>query len=69
MKITINNKEHNWYLADLDCYTPEFLKEIIIDLAEKSARVDNKEVKTIILDNNPLSIACYLEEHQVFNQQ
>jgi hypothetical protein len=32
MKITINGKEHNWYIADLDCYTDEFLKEIIFSL-------------------------------------
>lgn len=31
----------NWYVNDLDCYTSEFLKEIILDLIE----LKDKELK------------------------
>jgi len=40
MKIKIQTesgeKERNWYICDLDCYTPEFLQQIILSLYYES---------------------------------
>jgi hypothetical protein len=47
MKITINNKEHNWYIQDLDCYSEDFLKSIILDLYNTQSQETKAEANII----------------------
>ena len=53
MKIKIQTesgeKERNWYICDLDCYTPEFLQQIILSLfyEENNQSQDTKPPITI----------------------
>lgn len=47
MKIKIQTKsgalERNWYIQDLDCYTPEFLQQIILNLIYNSPQSTGNE--------------------------
>ena len=64
----IHNKE-KW----LECQCEGFMKPVYEDFIEKAGVNHNhfveddvavkKKAKVVILDNNPLSVSCYMDEH------